>query len=292
MPAYDRLFRFTFEQFPVRGEIVALDASWKAVIERHTYPPAVLDYLGQTLVAATLMSATIKLKGTLILQLQGDGALQTLVAQATDSRTLRGIARLAQGAMPAPGDLRAALGNGRLVITAEAGNHERYQGIVAVEQTTVAAAVEAYFAQSEQLPTRLWLAVSGERAAGLLLQRMPTATVVDDDDWRRVCLFADTLTTDELVDVDPETLLRRLFHEDDLRLFEPEPVAFRCNCSRTRIEDALRALGREEVEAIIHERGSVEADCEFCNAHYHLDAVDVAALFVDATPAEPPDAAH
>ncbi|MCB1802240.1 MAG: Hsp33 family molecular chaperone HslO [Gammaproteobacteria bacterium] len=292
MSAYDRLYRFTFEKFPVRGEIVVLDASWKAVVDRHAYPASVLDYLGQTLVAATLMSATIKLKGALIVQLQGDGPLQTLVAQATDSRTLRGMARVADGAVPVVDDLHAALGNGRMVITAEAANRERYQGIVAVEQATVAAAVEAYFAQSEQLPTRLWLAASTERAAGLLLQRMPSAAAVDDDDWRRVCLFADTLGRDELLDAGPETLLRRLFHEDDVRLFDPEPVAFRCSCSKSRIEDALRALGQEEVDAILRDQGAIEADCEFCNAHYHFDAVDTAALFVDATPAQSPDAAQ
>ena len=291
MSSSDRLYRFTFEQFPVRGEIVVLDASWKAVIERHAYPPVVLEYLGQALAAATLMSATIKLEGTLIMQLQGDGALRTLVAQATDRRTVRGIARTAEGADVAAGDLRAALGHSRMVITAEAPGRERYQGIVAVEQPTIAAVIEAYFAQSEQLPTRLWLAAQDGVAAGLLLQRMPAAErPADDEDWQRVCVLADTLGAAELVSVSPRELLRRLFHEEDVRLFDPEPVAFRCTCSRERIADALRALGREEVDGIVHERGAVDADCEFCNAHYRFDAVDVAALFVDATPAVPPPA--
>lgn len=285
---YDQLHRFTFEQFPVRGEIVLLSASWRAVVERHDYQAGVRDYLGQALVAATLLSGTIKFAGSLILQLQGDGPLRALVAQATDRRMIRGMAQV-EADLQATG-LQAALGHGRMVLTAEAPSGERYQGIVAVEHDSLAAVVEAYFSQSEQLPTRVWLAANGESAAGLFLQRLPGA--VDDEDWRRVCLLADTLREGELLDTAPAELLRRLFHEEDLRLFDPEPVAFRCGCSRERIADVLRNLGRAEVDAIIAERGSVEADCEFCNAHYRFDAVDAAGLFAEAPPLPPSDAQH
>ena len=285
----DQLHRFTFEHFGVRGEIVALGASWQAVVQRHDYAPPVRDYLGQALVAATLLSGTIKFNGSLILQIQGDGPLRTLVAQATNQRMIRGMA-LAKGEVP-DGDLGAACGSGRMVLTAESPRGERYQGIVAVDGDSLARVIEAYFNQSEQLSSRVWLAANGQVAAGLFLQRLP-GEHVDDEDWRRVCLLADTLERGELLAVEPETLLRRLFHEEDLRLYEPEPVAFRCGCSRERIESTLKAMGREEVEGIVQERGSVEADCEFCNAHYHFDAVDVAALFAEQPLATTPPSQH
>ena len=289
----DQLHRFTFEHFGVRGEIVALGASWQAVVQRHDYAPPVRDYLGQALVAATLLSGTIKFRGSLILQLQGDGPLRTLVAQATNRRMIRGMAH-AQGAVPTD-DLAAALGHGRMVLTAESPRGERYQGIVGVERASLATVVEAYFSQSEQLSTRVWLAADGRAAAGLFLQRLPGDQRGDpagDEDWRRVCILADTLEREELLSVPPETLLHRLFHEEDLRLYEPEPVAFRCGCSRERIAHTLRAMGRAEVESIIAERGSVEADCEFCNAHYRFDAVDAAALFADVPVGAMTDSEH
>lgn len=285
----DQLHRFTFEHFGIRGEIVALAASWQAVVERHDYAPVVRDYLGQALAATTLLSGTIKFRGSLILQLQGDGPLRTLVAQATNRRMIRGMAH-AVGDVPAD-DLTGAVGSGRMVLTAESPGGDRYQGIVSVDDDSLAAVVENYFDQSEQLPSRVWLAADGRVAAGLLLQRLPGGHG-DEEDWRRVCILADTLQHRELLDVAPELLLRRLFHEEDLRLYEPEPVAFRCSCSRERIGDTLRAMGREEVEAIVAERGAVEADCEFCNAHYRFDAVDVAGLFAEGAVTEAPAGRH
>lgn len=279
----DQLYRFTFENSAVRGEIVILDASWQAMVERHDYSPALGQYLGEAVAAATLLSGTIKFKGSLILQLQGNGPLKTLVAQATETRQFRGMAH-AEPDVPA-GDLARALGEGRLVLTAESPGGERYQGIVGVEGERLAQALESYFSDSEQLGSRVWLAADERRAAGLFLQRLPETpwepTLAVDDDWARVCLLADTLRENELLSLSAEEILRRLFHEETMRLYEPEPVGFHCACSRERIAGALRGIGREEVESIVAEQGRVEADCEFCNAHYVFDAVDVAALFAD-----------
>ena len=286
----DLLYRFTFEHFGVRGEIVSLGASWRALVERHDYAPAVRDYLGQAMAAVTMLSGTIKFKGSLILQLQGNGPLRTLVAQATDRRMIRGMALASAADVPA-GKLASAFGEGRLMLTAESPKGERYQGIVALQGDKLAQVLEAYFGQSEQLATRLWLAAGTQAAAGLFLQRLP-GEQVDDEDWRRVCLLADTLEADELLQQTPREILRRLYHEEDVRLYEPEPVAFRCSCSRERIETALRSMGRREVESIIEERGSVEADCEFCNAHYHFDAVDVAGLFAEGMPPTASESQH
>ena len=273
----DGLRRFVFEGAGVRGALVHLDASWQAVLDRHPYPPAVQCPLGQVLAAAVLLSSTIKFEGTLILQVEAEGPLRTLVAQATDRRTLRGLARW-EGEVPDGGGLAEIFGAGRLVLTASAPGGDRYQGVVALEGATLADALESYFAQSEQLPTRLWLAVDGQRAAGLLLQRLPGPTE-DEDAWTRTAMLADTLRDAELLPLGAETLLRRLFNEETVRLFEPEPVAFRCGCSRERVDGLLRALGRAEVDEALAAQGAIEVTCEFCNRLYRIDAVDAELLF-------------
>ena len=275
----DTLRRFLFESMGVRGEIVSLDATWRAVQAIHPYPPPVAAQLGCALSAVALLSTTIKLAGSLILQIQGEGPLTTLVAQASHRRTLRGLAQW-RDEVPA-GDLRTQYGEGRLVMTAEAPGGERYQGIVALEGENLAQALETYLARSAQLPTRLWLASDAQAVAGLLLQRLPDAPSPDDD-WERVLMLASTLTDEELLGLPQEELLVRLFHEERVRVFEPEPVAFRCNCSKTRMEDILRALGRKEVESILAEQGEIQADCDFCNRRYRFDAVDVATLFASS----------
>lgn len=272
----DQLHRFVFESLGVRGELVQLGASWQAVREIHDYPPVVAGQLGQALAAVALLSGTIKFKGSLILQIQASGPLRTLVAQATDQRTLRGMASW-EGEVP-DGDMAASFGQGRLVITAEAPSGERYQGIVAAEGDNLAVALENYFIQSEQLDTRLWLFADGDRTAGLLLQRLPGETG-EGDGWARVTALADTITADEGLSLAAGELLHRLFHEEALRLYDPEPVAFRCGCSRERISQALASMGKASLEEIVEELGAVEVNCEFCNRHYRFDAVDVEGLF-------------
>jgi molecular chaperone Hsp33 len=284
----DYLYRFVFEQFGVRGEFVCLGSSWQAVRERHDYPPLVEQQLGKALTSVLLLSGTIKFRGSLILQLQGDGKIQALVAQATEQRTLRGMARFdevlkTQQQVPE----NELLGQARLVLTAEAPSGERYQGIVPVDGGDVASAVEGYFVRSEQLPTRLWLAADAGHAAGLFLQRLPQ-THDDDEHWERVCMLADTIRDEELLNLDAQEVLRRLFHEEDLRLYEPEPVSFRCSCSRERVGETLASLGEGEVAQMLDEMGSIEVNCEFCAANYVFDTVDAAALFANL-PSESPD---
>lgn len=282
----DYLYRFVFEQFGVRGEFVRLNASWQAVRERHAYPAAAESQLGAALAAVALLSGTIKFKGALSLQLQGDGALRSLLAQATEQRTIRGIMNLV-GEIDPQASLPELLGQGRMVLTAESPGGERYQGIVSLDGNDLATALQGYFDQSEQLPTRLWLTADENKACGLFLQRLPGEG--EDEPWNRVVMLADTITDEELHALDTETLLHRLFHEEDLRLFEPEPVAFRCSCSRERVANALVSMGRPEVDSIISERGVIEADCEFCNTRYTFDRVDAAAIFSDAPLPDAPE---
>ncbi len=289
----DTLRRFLFERFPVRGYIVHLDASWRALTEHHAYPPVVRDALGEAVAATMLLAATLKFDGLLTLQMQGPGPMHLLVVQATHRMALRGVARW-RGELPAPGaSLETLSGGGQLTVTVESANRaSRYQGIVPLAGERLADCFEAYFSRSEQLPTRLWLAATPERASGLLLQRLPTgasasaeelehSAVTGDEDWNRVLHLAATLTPGELAGLPGDELLRRLFHEEDVRFFEPGPVFFQCTCSRERVSGILRSLGEAEVRDILAERGSVEVRCEFCNRAWQYDAVDVASLFAD-----------
>lgn len=286
----DSLQRFVFERTDVRGELVHLDASWRAVLERRSYPAPVRELLGQALAAVTLLSATIKIDGFLHLQLRGNGPLELLLVEVTAQRTLRGLARWSGDVPAAP--LGAQVGKAWLTLTIDPGaRRERYQGLVAVEQDSLAATLEAYFRQSEQLATRLWLAADARRAAGMLLQRLPAATP-DADAWNRQVVLGDTLTTSELLTLPTNKLVRRLFHEEDMRLFEPEPVSFRCRCSRERIESMLRGLGYHEVRDILEEQGAVSVTCEFCSQTQVFDAVDVERLFAACDQPEVPATRH
>jgi len=282
MGEQDTLRRFIFDELGIRGELVRLGASWQAVLERHAYPDAVREQLGQALAAVVLLSATVKFDGALILQVQGEGPLHTLVAQATHRRTLRGLALWREGQPPAGTCLEEIYGAARLVLTLQNEGAEPYQGIVGLEGRNLAEAVEHYFTRSEQLPTRLWLAADGEYAAGLFLQALPGAHV-DDEGWARVCLLAGTVREKELLLLSGEQLLYRLFNEEAVRLFDPEPVSFRCSCSRERIAAVLRSMGPEELEAGLKQEDGLEVGCEFCNRHYRFDAVDMQALLAAAT---------
>jgi molecular chaperone Hsp33 len=278
-PQPDTLHRFLFERLGVRGEFVCLDAAFQAVLQRHDYPGPVQRPLGEALTSVLLLTATLKFQGSLTLQAQGSGPIRTLVVQGTHQGTVRGLAHW-EGEVP-HGDLQRMFGAGHLALTLDPEKGERYQGIVPLEGAGLGAAIEHYFGQSEQLPTRLWLAVDGARAVGLMLQRMP-GTVADADGWDRTVALADTVKERELLALPIRELLRRLFHEEDVRLFEPDPVAFRCGCSRDRIARTLRALGQREVDDILAEQGDIAVTCEFCNRDYRFDAVDAKELFSDS----------
>lgn len=278
MNTQDQLYRFVFEALDIRGEIVQMEASWQAVLERYAYPPAVREQLGQAMAAVILLSATIKYDGSLILQAQGNGPLRTLVTQATRQRTVRGLARW-EGELP-DGDLARQYGDGRMMLTVTNQGGDRYQGIVALEGKNLAEALERYFNHSEQLASRFWLVADGKHAAGLFLQQLPSE-LDRQEAWERIGMLAATVTRDELLNLPVQTLLHRLFHEEQVRLFEPEPIAFRCTCSRERIGSSLRAMGKAELHAILQEQGAIEVDCDFCNKHYRFDAIDTEQLFID-----------
>ena len=275
----DTLHRFMLEEAGVSGEWVHLDASWQALLARHDYPPVVRDLLGQAYAAVALVAATLKFDGSLILQVTGSGPVHMIVAQADGRGRLRGLARFRETPPEDAGLLDCLGSDARLMLTLDPGDGgERYQGVVELEGGSLAEALDVYFERSEQLPTRLWLAAGGESAAGMLLQGVPGddggSVTRDSEDWNRATILAETVTTDELLELDAGTLLGRLFHEERVRLFDGSAVSFHCPCSRERVAETLRGLGRDEVRSIIAEQGAVEVTCEFCNAHYHFDAVD------------------
>ena len=281
-----------FEHFPIRGHLVHLDASWQALIEHRVYPEAIRNTLGEAVAASLLLAATIKFDGVLSLQLQGDGPVHLLLAQCTSGLGVRGLARFKEDAPGTGGDLPPAIdaliGAGNLTVTVESDDgKQRYQGIVSIAGGRLADSLQVYFENSEQLPTRLWLYADDSGVSGMLLQRLPgeaggvteQAAAVIEDAWRRVQLIGATLTADELRSLSDAEILHRLFNEDDVRLYEPSPVYFRCRCSRERVSGMLQGLGEKETRSIIAERGEVEVRCDFCNRAYTFDAVDVETLF-------------
>jgi len=277
----DSLHRFIIERTNVRGEWVHLDSTWQALLERGDYPEPVRRLLGEALAAVALLSTTIKFDGSLIMQVTGNGPVSMLVVQADGNRHLRGLAHW-EGEVP-ESDLGTQFGHARMVITIDPGaGKERYQGIVELEGNSLADALREYFTRSEQLPTRLWLCADEEQAAGILLQALP-GEEPDPDAWDRAIALAETVTDQELLKLPASELIHRLYHEEDVRLFEREPVSFRCSCSAERVENMIRNLGAEEAQSIIAEEGAINVTCEFCNAKYYYDSVDVEALFVEVS---------
>jgi molecular chaperone Hsp33 len=285
----DQLLRFSFDQLDIRGEVVYLDESWAQVLARHDYPPNVRKQLGEALAVVALLRATIKFDGTLILQVQGKGPLRSLVAQITSEGALRGLARW-DGVVP-PGPVSEVFGAGSLIITVMKDSGERYQSIVELAGTTLSEALDRYFQQSEQLPTSFRLHLSPQRVAGFFLQALPVTNngTRNEDDraeaWNRINILADTLQPEELLQEEPLRLLHKLFHEEEVHLFDPVPLHFACTCSREKVEKTLITFGEQDLEDIIAQEGSVKVDCEFCNQHYRFDRTDVARLFQpDAIP--------
>jgi molecular chaperone Hsp33 len=304
----DCLHRFLFEHYPIRGHIVHLDASWRALLEHREYPPVIRDTLGEAVAASVLLAATLKFDGTLSLQLKGQGPMHLMLAQCSDALGVRAVARYKDAEFRP--DLASLSGEGSLTVTVENEDlSQRYQGIVPLNGERLSDCLRNYFETSEQLPTRLWLHADEHGASGLLLQRLSDDSVKSrtvgsrahemnraeiEDAWNRVQLLGDTLKPEELQTLSDRNILRRLFAEDDVRLFESAPVFFKCRCSRERVVGMLKALGPQEVRSVLAEQGHVEVRCDFCNRAYRFDSVDVEQLFANAaTPTtDAPDRRH
>lgn len=273
----DSCHRFIFDHSGIRGQIVSLSGSVKTALEHKNYPEPLSSLLGQAMTAAALLADTIKMEGSLILQVQGDGPVNTLVAQATDDGDLRGMIHCAEGVV-VPNNFRGLVGDGKLVLTIDASGNERYQGVVAIEGGNLAEAIEYYFDQSEQLPTRVWLSSSGQRAGGILLQKNP-GEYEEWFKWDHLVALTHTVSETELVELEPVDLIHRLYHQESITVYRPVMLRFRCGCSRQKIESVLIQLDQSEIEQIAEDSGEVSVECEFCNQKYDFDAVDISALF-------------
>ncbi|MFY0639665.1 MAG: Hsp33 family molecular chaperone HslO [Bermanella sp.] len=283
MATNDTLQRFTFDHSHVRGELVGLKQTLADIYQRQSYPEPVNNLLGELLVAAALLSATVKIEGLLSLQIQTDGPVRILLAETRHDGKLRGIARMDEEKDVSQGNLLGT--KGQLIITIEPDKGRRYQGIVELEEGGIAKSLEGYFRQSEQLDTHLWINCENGVAAGLFLQELPAlgevqeTMEVDEDAWNRLNQLAQTLRPDELMHLDNADILHRLYHEEQVRLYDAQPLTFNCSCSKERLSVALTQIGYAECQDIIDEQNKIRADCQFCGQHYSFTQSDVNGLF-------------
>ncbi len=304
------LHKFLFDGLPVRGMIVRLTSTWQEVLARRAantstgaYPPRVSEMLGEMLAAGALMQSNIKFNGALVLQIMGDGPVKVAVAEIQSDLSMRATATV-QGEVAIDSKLSEmvnVLNKGRCAITLDPKDkfpgQQPYQGVVPLHGDNnenlenLAEVLEHYMLQSEQLDTKLVLAADDKVAAGLLIQRLPVQgdknlgeksredEIGINEAFNRIALFASSLKRDELLSLDVDTILHRLFWEEKVLRFEPQQPRFACTCSRERVASMLHSLGVAEVESILTEQERVEVGCDFCGAQYRFDAVDAAAIF-------------
>jgi molecular chaperone Hsp33 len=314
------LHKFLFDGLPVRGMVVRLTDVWTEILRRRAsnsdtgpYPAAVQEMLGEMAAAATLMQSNIKFDGSLVLQIFGDGPVRVAVVEVQPDLALRATATVS-GDVAVDASLSQMVNvdnKGRCAITLDPKTkfpgQQPYQGVVPLFDDQrrpiekLSSVLEHYMLQSEQLDTTLVLAANGTIAAGLLIQRLPMAGVGNlagsmvskenedeiglNEHYNRIATLASSLQRDELLTLDVDTMLRRLFWEEQVTRFEPMSgltgPRFACSCSRERVGRMIQGLGRDEVEVILLERGDVEVACEFCGVQYRFDPVDAAQLFAD-----------
>jgi len=291
--------RFTLENLHTRGEWVSLEETWQKIQATNNYPPAVSNVLGEALAAISLLAESLKFDGSLTLQIRGTQPVTMLVVQANSNAGVRGIAHW-QGDIPGDTTFKQLFGAGTLVISVEntpskgQQQGERYQSLVSLNGETLAECFKEYFDQSEQLNTQLWLAADKKRVAGLMLQSLPENDDSNNEDlinkedestkadsWTHATVLAETIKKQELLTLSSKELLQRLYHDEELRLYDPKAVNFECSCSQQKIEDTIFSLGEKEANDIIAEQNNISINCEFCNTHYQLDSVDVKRLFSD-----------
>jgi molecular chaperone Hsp33 len=287
------LWRFLFNDLPVRGALVRIGAEWRDLLSHRPYPEPVLQLLGEAMAAGPLLASTLKFEGQLTLQAEGEGPIKLLLVQINQQLEMRGMARHDASVEGAGIHL---LGNGRLGLIIEPpAPAPSYQALVPLVGERLQESLEHYFKQSEQLPTWLMLQATESGLGGLLLQRLPAKEEDQEtvqEEWYRLGLLADTLQADELMRLPAAELLHRLFHQDSVQLFGQQPVHLSCKCSHGRISEMLLGLGRKEVDEILSEHGKLEIECGFCGRHYTYLAAEVEQLFKATTQDPPSDRRH
>jgi molecular chaperone Hsp33 len=278
----DQLQRFIFDDYQIRGEIAKAPNSFNEIIKHHNYSPEVENVVGELLIATCLLTATLKFKGKIAVQLQGDGPLRLAVINANQDLELRGTARV-EGETSGLSFIQL-IGKGHLMITITPDEGERYQGVVALDKDTLSGCLEDYFAQSEQLATRIILHAANKekpQAAGLLLQTLPAVDEHHEQQFQHVSTLASTVKEDELYTLENDELLYRLYHQETVRLFEQAAITFKCSCSKERCLSSLASIAPEEILQILKEHGAVDMHCEYCAADYHFEVNDLQILLGD-----------
>ena len=277
----DSLQRFLFDGTDIRGEVTTLSASYQELLANQHYPPQVALLFGEFIAAASLLSTVLKGSGMITIQARGDGPITTVMAECSQGNKLRGIVRGDFDNLKDINSLQELLGTATLAITIEPEGKERYQGVVALDGKDLSQCLEFYFYQSEQLPTKIKLAANAQSASGMLIQQLPSSADAEKsaDDWQDISVLFETLSSAEQLDLSHNDQLYRLFHEQQLRLFDPQPMRFSCSCSRQRTESALISLGREEVVEMSVEQGLIMITCEFCSQQYRFTSGDISELF-------------
>ena len=275
----DNLYRFLFQQRNVRGELVQLSSSLDQMLLHHSYPQPVKQLLAELVAATSLLTATLKFEGDIAVQIQGDGPVRFAAVNGTDQQQFRAVVRMQ--AEITGSSFRDLIGEGYLLVTITPKQGERYQGIIPLSGDSLTTTLEAYFAQSEQLPTRLYLYTDLQlehcRAAGFMLQVLPVEQQKAKADFDDLVMLSDTLTQAEIFDLPAEQLLYRLFHQEQVELFSPQQVSFVCGCSREKCSSAIVSLGRDVINEHIAE-GKLDISCEYCNKTYHFSPDDLTQL--------------
>ena len=286
----DQLHRYIFNQANVRGELVRLENSYQAVINSNHYPVVIQKLLGELMAATSLLTATLKFEGDIAVQLQGEGAVKYAVingavVKGSENQQLRGVARWNEELKTLPEDFAGLFVNGLMVITITPKVGQRYQGMVALDKPTLAECIESYFSQSEQLATKVLLRAQTDgdspKVSGMFLQVLPTssaATDKTDTGFEHLCILTETVKDEELFSLSGEELLYRLYHGENVEIYPPQAVVFKCTCSKQRSADAISAVGKEELLDIVAQEGDIKINCQYCNTEYRFDAIDVESI--------------
>lgn len=279
MKEADSLQRFIFEHANIRGEIVHLEHTYQTIMSQRAYPAMVKHLLGEAMVSCLLLTSSIKFEGSLSLQFQGDHRLPLLLVQCDHELHIRAYAKFAEGMEVV--DYATAFLEGQMALTINQFNQtQAYQSVVPIQSTSMSENLMNYFAQSEQIATRVWLAVNETMAAGMLLQLMPGEDSTQREHfWEYATQLGQTVKEEELLTLENQTLLYRLYNEEDVRIFEPRATLFKCRCTPERMKHVLTILGETEAQALIQEQGNITVNCDFCNQKYSFDPIDVTMLF-------------
>lgn len=275
----DTLQRFIFEHASIRGEIAHLNTTFTTIINQRPYPEMVRNLLGEAMISCLLLAGSIKFEGELSLQFQGDKRLPLLLVQCDNHLRMRAFAKYQDGL--SMDEYAEAFLQGQMVMTINQHNQtQNYQSVVPIQSTSMSENLMHYFAQSEQIASRVWLAVSENSAAGMLLQLLPGQDIEQREQfWEYAVALGQTVKDDELLHLDNQTLLHRLYHETQLRLFDSRSASFQCRCTAEKMQQVLVVLGEEDTKQLLAEKGQVDVTCDFCNSHYTFDAVDITLLF-------------